>query len=56
MPALPRMVLDRYEQEARYCFFNVLPEIGRCWASIDNCLYLWPLGEKCATPPPAPSL
>ena len=48
MPALPKMVLDRYENQPKFCFFNMLPEIGRCWASIDNCLFLWRLGEKCA--------
>ena len=48
MPALPKMVLDRCVQNPKYRFFNVLPEIGRCWASIDNCLFLWRLGEKCA--------
>jgi hypothetical protein len=48
MPALPKMVLDRYENQPKFCSFNILPEIGRCWASIDNCLFLWRLGEKCA--------
>lgn len=62
MPALPKMVLDRYENQPKYCFFNMLPEIGRCWATIDNCLFLWRLGEKCARLPcpepraPLPSL
>jgi hypothetical protein len=46
MPALPRMVLDRYEGQPKYCFFNILPEISHCWASIDNSLYLWRLGDK----------
>jgi hypothetical protein len=49
MPALPRMVLDRYENQPKYCFFNILPEISHCWASIDNHLYLWRLGDKYAS-------
>jgi hypothetical protein len=50
MPSIPKMVLDRYQNRPQACFFDVMPEIHRAWASIDNTLYIWRLGEKYADP------
>ena len=50
MPAMPQVVLNHYHHNLRACYFDIMPEIGRVWATIDNTLYIWRIGDKCETP------
>ena len=49
MPAMPQVVLNHYHHNLRACYFDIMPEIGRAWATIDNTLYIWRIGDKYET-------
>ena len=48
MPALPQVVLNHHQNNPRTCFYDVFAEIDRAWASVDNTLYIWRIGDKYA--------
>ena len=49
MPAMPQQVLNQYQNNPQICFFDIMPEIGRAWATVDNTLFIWRIGDKCET-------
>lgn len=46
MPSLPQVVLNHHQNNPRTCFYDVFADIDRAWASVDNTLYIWRIGDK----------
>ncbi|KAI7278722.1 hypothetical protein KC352_g7345, partial [Hortaea werneckii] len=38
---LPQAIIEQANQTSTGLTMGLFPEIGHCWAAMDNCLYLW---------------
>ncbi|KAI7204676.1 nucleoporin-domain-containing protein [Hortaea werneckii] len=38
---LPQAIIEQANQTSTGLMMGLFPEIGHCWAAMDNCLYLW---------------